>query len=101
MSYKNSKRQPRASSAGLPARKGRSTLLACSTDRKREAQGSHHEHERIFLSGDLVRRRGIQRAYGSDRLATHRELAQVSDRWRPYRSLAVGYPFASEHAEAP
>jgi 3-methyladenine DNA glycosylase/8-oxoguanine DNA glycosylase len=26
-------------------------------------------------------------------------VAQVSDRWRPYRSLAVSYLFASEYDE--
>jgi 3-methyladenine DNA glycosylase/8-oxoguanine DNA glycosylase len=70
-------------------------------NRKAEAEGSHCEHERVFLSGDLALRRAIQRAYGSDRLPTHGELTHVSDRSRPYRSLAVSYPFASEHAEAP
>jgi 3-methyladenine DNA glycosylase/8-oxoguanine DNA glycosylase len=70
-------------------------------NRKAEAEGSRREHERIFLSRDLVRRRAIQRAYSSDRLPTHGELPQVSDRSRPYRSLAVSYPFASEHDGVP
>jgi DNA-3-methyladenine glycosylase II len=53
----------------------------------------------VFLSGDLALRRAIQRAYGFDRLPTEAEVAQVSDRWRPYRSLAVSYLFASEYQE--
>jgi len=51
----------------------------------------------VFLSGDLALRRTIQRAYGFDHLPTEEELAQLSDRWRPYRSLAVSYLFASEY----
>ena len=51
----------------------------------------------VFLSGDLALRRAIQRTYGFDHLPTEDEAAQVSDRWRPYRSLAVSYLFASEY----
>jgi DNA-3-methyladenine glycosylase II len=51
----------------------------------------------VFLSGDLALRRSIQRTYGFDHLPTEDEVAQVSDRWRPYRSLAVSYLFASEY----
>src|ERR1700756_4891081 len=49
----------------------------------------------VFLSGDLALRRAIQRAYGFDHLPTDDEVAEVSDRWKPYRSLAVSYLFAS------
>jgi DNA-3-methyladenine glycosylase II len=55
----------------------------------------------VFLSGDLALRRAIQRAYGFDHLPTEDELAQVSDRWRPYRSLAVSYLFSSEYDGEP
>ena len=51
----------------------------------------------VFLSGDLALRRAIQRTYGFDHLPTEDEIAEVSDRWRPYRSLAVSYLFASEY----
>jgi DNA-3-methyladenine glycosylase II len=51
----------------------------------------------VFLSGDLALRRAIQRAYGFNHLPTDDEVAEVSDRWRPYRSLAVSYLFASEY----
>lgn len=51
----------------------------------------------VFLSGDLALRRAIQRAYGLDHPPTDEETAQLSDRWRPYRSLAVSYLFASEY----
>jgi len=55
----------------------------------------------VFLSGDLALRRAIQRAYGFDHLPTDDEVTEVSDRWRPYRSLAVSYLFASEYQERP
>ena len=55
----------------------------------------------VFLSGDLALRRAIQRAYGFDHLPTEDEVAQVSDRWRPYRSLGVSYLFASEYEAQP
>jgi DNA-3-methyladenine glycosylase II len=51
----------------------------------------------VFLSGDLALRRTIQRQYALDHLPTDEELVELSDRWRPYRSLAVGYLFASEY----
>jgi DNA-3-methyladenine glycosylase II len=55
----------------------------------------------VFLSGDLALRRAIQRAYGLDGLPSEDEVAQISDRWRPYRSLAVSYLFASEYDGQP
>jgi DNA-3-methyladenine glycosylase II len=55
----------------------------------------------VFLSGDLALRRAIQRAYGFDHLPTDDEVVEVSDRWRPYRSLAVSYLFSSEYDGQP
>jgi DNA-3-methyladenine glycosylase II len=55
----------------------------------------------VFLTGDLALRRAIQRAYGFYHLPTEDEVAEVSDRWRPYRSLAVSYLFASEYDGQP
>ncbi len=51
----------------------------------------------MFLSGDLALRHTIQREYGFDHLPTDDELVELSDRWRPYRSLAVSYLFASAY----
>jgi DNA-3-methyladenine glycosylase II len=51
----------------------------------------------VFLSGDLALRRAIQRIYGLDHPPTDEETAELTDRWRPYRSLAVSYLFASEY----
>jgi len=55
----------------------------------------------VFLSGDLALRRAIQRTYAFDHLPSEAEVAEVSDRWRPHRSLAVSYLFASEYEERP
>jgi DNA-3-methyladenine glycosylase II len=51
----------------------------------------------VFLTGDIALRRAIQRAYEFDHVPTEDELSELSDRWRPYRSLAVSYLFASEY----
>ena len=53
----------------------------------------------VFLTGDIALRRAIQRIYGFDRIPSEAELVEISDRWRPYRSLAVSYLFASEYEE--
>lgn len=52
----------------------------------------------VFLTGDIALRRAIQRLYDFDHVPTPEELIALSDRWRPYRSLAVSYLFASEYA---
>jgi DNA-3-methyladenine glycosylase II len=51
----------------------------------------------VFPTGDIALRRGIQRIYGFEHVPTEDELTEISDRWRPYRSLAVSYLFASEY----
>ena len=51
----------------------------------------------VFLTGDIALRRAIQRVYGIDHVPSEAELIEMSDRWRPYRSLAVSYLFASEY----
>jgi DNA-3-methyladenine glycosylase II len=53
----------------------------------------------VFLTGDIALRRAIQRVYSFDHVPSEAELIEMSDRWRPYRSLAVGYLFASEYEE--
>jgi len=50
----------------------------------------------VFLPGDLALRRAVESAYGFDHLPTEDEMVQVAEPWRPYRSLAVSYLFASE-----
>ncbi len=53
----------------------------------------------VLLTGDLALRRAVERAYGFDHLPTDDEMLELAERWRPYRSLAVGYLFASEFDE--
>jgi DNA-3-methyladenine glycosylase II len=55
----------------------------------------------VFLTGDLALRHTIQRRYDFDHLPTDDELLELSDRWRPYRSLAVSYLFASDYSGQP
>jgi DNA-3-methyladenine glycosylase II len=50
-----------------------------------------------LLSGDLALRRAVERTYGFDHLPTEDEMVALAERWRPYRSLAVSYLFASEY----
>jgi DNA-3-methyladenine glycosylase II len=53
----------------------------------------------VLLPGDLALRRAVQRLYGLDHPPTEQELVEVAEGWRPYRSLAVSYLFASEFEE--
>ena len=53
----------------------------------------------VFLPGDIALRRAIQQIYGFDHVPSEGEMVEISDRWRPYRSLAVSYLFASEYDE--
>jgi DNA-3-methyladenine glycosylase II len=55
----------------------------------------------VLLSGDLALRRAVRHAYGFDHLPTEDEMVEVAERWRPYRSLAVSYLFASEFEKGP
>jgi 3-methyladenine DNA glycosylase/8-oxoguanine DNA glycosylase len=50
----------------------------------------------VLLSGDVALRRAVQNAYGFDHMPSEDEMVQVAERWRPYRSLAASYLFASE-----
>jgi DNA-3-methyladenine glycosylase II len=53
----------------------------------------------VLLSGDLALRHAVQRLYELDHLPADVELEEIAERWRPYRSLAVSYLFASEFEE--
>ncbi len=53
----------------------------------------------VFLTGDIALRRAIQRIYRLDHVPSKAELVEISDRWRPYRSLAVSYLFSSEYED--
>jgi DNA-3-methyladenine glycosylase II len=49
----------------------------------------------VFLANDLALRHAVERVYGFDHLPTEAEMMQLAEGWRPYRSLAVSYLFAS------
>jgi DNA-3-methyladenine glycosylase II len=51
----------------------------------------------VFPSGDLALRRAVKRLYGLDHMPSTKELLEIADRWRPYRTLAASYLFASEY----
>jgi DNA-3-methyladenine glycosylase II len=53
----------------------------------------------VFLPGDLALRHAVKRAYGLGELPTEDEMNELAERWRPYRSLATSYLFASEYEE--
>jgi DNA-3-methyladenine glycosylase II len=53
----------------------------------------------VLLGGDLALRHAVQRLYGLDHLPSETETVEIAEHWRPYRSLAVSYLFASEFEE--
>jgi DNA-3-methyladenine glycosylase II len=53
----------------------------------------------VLLSGDLALRHAVERSYEFDHLPTEDEMVELAERWRPYRSLAVDYLFASVFEE--
>ena len=55
------------------------------------------DRDDVVPQGDLALRRAVRRAYGLDQMPSEQQLLQIAERWRPYRSLAVMYLFASEY----
>jgi DNA-3-methyladenine glycosylase II len=55
----------------------------------------------VFPSGDLALRRAVMHRYGLEHLPTEKELLDIAERWRPCRSLAVGYLFLSDSEATP
>jgi DNA-3-methyladenine glycosylase II len=51
----------------------------------------------VLLPGDLALRKAVQDLYGFDHLPSEEEMVRVAEPWRPYRSLAVSFLFASEY----
>ena len=49
----------------------------------------------VLVSGDLVLRKAVQRAYGLPALPSEKEVEAIGERWRPHRTLAAGYLFES------
>jgi DNA-3-methyladenine glycosylase II len=57
------------------------------------------DRDDVILQGDLALRRAVRRAYGLDQLPSEQQMLEIAEPWRPYRSLAVMYLFASEYEE--
>jgi DNA-3-methyladenine glycosylase II len=53
--------------------------------------------EDIVLPGDLALRKAIREAYRLSHLPTQAEVLEIAEKWRPYRSLATSYLFATTH----
>jgi DNA-3-methyladenine glycosylase II len=51
--------------------------------------------EDVVLPGDLALRKAIRNAYDLDRLPNEQEVLAIAEKWRPFRSLATSYLFAS------
>ena len=49
----------------------------------------------ILPAGDLGIRHAVQRAYGLEKVPSERDVRTISDAWRPHRSLATAYLYAS------
>jgi DNA-3-methyladenine glycosylase II len=49
----------------------------------------------VLPAGDLGIRRAIQAAYGLEKMPSEREVREISDAWRPNRSLATAYLYGS------
>ncbi len=49
----------------------------------------------IVLPGDLALRKAIQRCYHLERLPSEDDVLAIAERWRPYRTLATSYLFAT------
>jgi 3-methyladenine DNA glycosylase/8-oxoguanine DNA glycosylase len=50
---------------------------------------------RRLLAGDLALRNAVQAAYQVSHLPTEQEVLTPIGKWRPYRSLATSYLFAT------
>ena len=59
------------------------------------------QREDVVLPGDLALRKAVQRAYALDHLPTQQEVLDIAEKWRPYRTLATSYLFASAFDRAP
>ena len=49
----------------------------------------------VLVSGDLVLRKAVQRAYGLPQMPKDKEVEAIGESWQPHRSLAAGYLFDS------
>ena len=49
----------------------------------------------VFVAGDLVMRKAVQRADDLPELPSEKEVEAIGERWRPHRTLAAAYLFDS------
>jgi len=52
----------------------------------------------VVLPGDVALRRAIQRTYQLNERPSNDEVLAIAEPWRPYRTLASAYLFASSSA---
>jgi DNA-3-methyladenine glycosylase II len=57
--------------------------------------------EDVVLPGDLALRKAIRTAYQLDHLPSQDEVLEIAEPWRPFRSIATSYLFASAFEPAP
>jgi DNA-3-methyladenine glycosylase II len=53
--------------------------------------------EDVVLPGDLALRKAVRTVYQLDHLPSQDEVLEIAENWRPYRSLATSYLFASAY----
>jgi DNA-3-methyladenine glycosylase II len=53
--------------------------------------------EDVVLPGDLALRKAIRDAYQLEQLPSEQEVLDIAEKWRPFRSLATSYLFASAY----
>jgi DNA-3-methyladenine glycosylase II len=53
--------------------------------------------EDVVLPGDLALRKAIRAAYQLDHLPSQDEVLDIAEKWRPFRSVATSYLFASAY----
>jgi DNA-3-methyladenine glycosylase II len=51
--------------------------------------------EDVVLPGDLALRKAVRAAYQLDHLPSQDEVLEIAEKWRPFRSIATSYLFAS------
>jgi DNA-3-methyladenine glycosylase II len=56
--------------------------------------------EDVVLPGDLALRKAVKAAYRLDHLPSEQEVADIAERWRPYRTLATFYLYSAPVAAA-
>jgi DNA-3-methyladenine glycosylase II len=53
------------------------------------------QREDIVMPGDLALRKAVQAAYELDHLPSQQEVADIAEKWRPYRTLATFYLYSA------